>query len=452
MRATYDAAAATQENSRHWVHADALSAKRANAPGVRKVLRERSRYEVANNSYAQGIVHTLANNLVGTGPRLQVLTSDDVTNRQVERAWGRWAKTVRLADKLRTAKQAKTTDGEAFALLTNNPLLPSSVQLDVRLVECDQVTTPFLSPSDPLAVDGMRYDEYGNVIEYHVLTYHPGDWYLQPRDYRRLPPRSVIHWFRRDRPGQCRGIPEITAALPLFAQLRRFTLATLTAAETAAAFAAMLETTAPPGTDPAVPDPFETLEIERGMMTQLPFGMKLSQLRAEHPATTYEMFVWCLLREICRCLNLPLNVALGDSSKSNFSSARLDHLVYRQAVAVEREDCEREVLEPILAEWLDEATRIEGLLPSSLPAVVSSLPHVWHWPAWEPIDQKVEAEADEIRLRSGSTTLAAIAGEHGADWRELIRQQVREEVYRQQVRAEMGVQAPAPEQEVASAA
>ena len=37
-----------------------------------------------------------------------------------------------------------------------------------------------------------------------------------------------------DRPGQARGIPDITPALPLFAQLRRFTLAVLAAAETAA--------------------------------------------------------------------------------------------------------------------------------------------------------------------------------------------------------------------------
>ena len=41
---------------------------------------------------------------------------------------------------------------------------------------------------------------------------------------------AVIHWFRADRPGQHRGVPEITPALPLFAQLRRYTLAVLGAA------------------------------------------------------------------------------------------------------------------------------------------------------------------------------------------------------------------------------
>ncbi len=55
----------------------------------------------------------------------------------------------------------------------------------------------------------------------------------------------MIHYFRADRPGQSRGIPEITPALPLFAQLRRYTLAVLAAAETAADFAAVLYTDAP---------------------------------------------------------------------------------------------------------------------------------------------------------------------------------------------------------------
>jgi capsid protein len=49
-----------------------------------------------------------------------------------------------------------------------------------------------------------------------------------------MPVESVIHLFRAERPGQSRGVPEITPALPLFAMLRRYTLAVLGAAEQAA--------------------------------------------------------------------------------------------------------------------------------------------------------------------------------------------------------------------------
>ncbi len=56
LRARYDAATTTDENRRHWANADGLSANAANSADVRRTLRNRSRYEVANNSYAKGIV------------------------------------------------------------------------------------------------------------------------------------------------------------------------------------------------------------------------------------------------------------------------------------------------------------------------------------------------------------------------------------------------------------
>ena len=76
VRARYDAAQTTAENARHWAMADALSADGAASADVRRKLRQRARYEVANNSYAKGIVLTIANDCIGTGPRLQLLTDD----------------------------------------------------------------------------------------------------------------------------------------------------------------------------------------------------------------------------------------------------------------------------------------------------------------------------------------------------------------------------------------
>jgi capsid protein len=68
VRAKYDSTMTSDHNRRHWAHADGLSANAANIPEVRRVLRNRARYEVANNSYARGIVLTLANDVIGTGP------------------------------------------------------------------------------------------------------------------------------------------------------------------------------------------------------------------------------------------------------------------------------------------------------------------------------------------------------------------------------------------------
>ena len=76
LKARYDAAVTNPDNMRHWANADGFSANAANSAEVRRILRNRARYEVANNSYAKGICLTLANDVIGTGPRLQMLTPD----------------------------------------------------------------------------------------------------------------------------------------------------------------------------------------------------------------------------------------------------------------------------------------------------------------------------------------------------------------------------------------
>ena len=53
---------------------------------------------MANNSYARGIVLTLANDVVGTGPRLQMLTPDAQANSRIEREFAKWATAAGLAD------------------------------------------------------------------------------------------------------------------------------------------------------------------------------------------------------------------------------------------------------------------------------------------------------------------------------------------------------------------
>uniref|UniRef100_A0A7C4LLG5 Phage portal protein n=1 Tax=Schlesneria paludicola TaxID=360056 RepID=A0A7C4LLG5_9PLAN len=40
-------------------------------------------------------------------------------------------------------------------------------------------------------------------------------------EYDRIPATSVLHWFRCDRPGQARGVPDILPALPRYAEVGR---------------------------------------------------------------------------------------------------------------------------------------------------------------------------------------------------------------------------------------
>jgi len=449
VRARYDAAQTTAENAKHWAMADSLSADGAASADVRRKLRQRARYEVANNSYAKGIVLTLANDSIGTGPRLQLLSGNDETNRRVEAAFAQWAKAVDLAGKLRTMRMAKATDGEAFAVLTANPMIDSPVMLDVQLVEADRVASPIMALL-PVAndVDGITLDAYGNPQTYTILRQHPGDLTAWKTQYDLVPADAVVHWFRADRPGQHRGIPEITPALPLFAQLRRYTLAVLGAAETAADFAAVLFTDAPASGEAAAVEPMDIVELEKRMATVLPDGWKLGQIKAEQPGTAYSEFKREILNEIARCLNLPYNIAACNSSGYNYASGRLDHQTYYKSIRVEQAHLAETVLDHVLAAWLDEA---QLLTEFSFLRSADDMSHQWFFDGTEHVDPAKEANAQATRLASNTTTLAAEYARQGKDWETELRQRAKEKALMKELGLATSDAAPRPAGQAPSA-
>jgi len=431
VRGRFDSAATTEDNRRHWANADHLSADAAANPEVRRTLRNRARYEVANNSYARGIVLTLANDTIGTGPRLQMLTGSDEANDEIEHEFDRWAHEISLAEKLRTMRMARAADGEAFAILVNNPVLDHPVKLDLRLIEADQVTSPDAHLLDSREVDGIVLDGFGNPVAYHVLKNHPGNsaWGFND-EYRTVPASHVIHVFRQDRPGQHRGIPEITPALPLFAQLRRFTLAVLGAAEAAADFAGILYTDAPANGEAEQVEPMDLVELERNMLLTMPGGWKMSQVEPMQPATTYAEFKKEILNEIARCLNMPYNVAAGNSSGYNYASGRLDHQTYYKSIRVDQAFMAERVLDRVLAAWLWEYALEAGgqfVFDSAGPLGGRVLPdHQWFWDGMEHVDPAKEASAQAQRLANHTTTLACEYARQGKDWETELRQRAKE--------------------------
>jgi capsid protein len=314
------------------------------------------------------MILTLANDTIGSGPRLQIRDKrlSDARKRLIERRFHEWAALIKLRQKLWRMRVAKAVDGEAFALEFSNPRLRYPIQLDYQVIECDRFSSLTLSNNPKVfEIDGVRFDKWDQPSQYHLLDQHPGAQLvtiLSPAAGKWVPARFVIHWFRQDR-GWLRGIPETTPSLPLCAVLRRYTLATLHAAEFAASQAGLLHTEGPPSstvwTDGAgniiEDEPFDTFPIEIGQLTNLPWGYKVEQLKAEHPITTYNVFVHTLLMEIARPILLPFNMAVGSSKDSNMASAIVDSHIYKEGIRVERLHCNESVLDPSFGRWWQEA-------------------------------------------------------------------------------------------------
>jgi capsid protein len=422
IRGRFDSQYTTDENRRHWALADGMSVDASASWLVRRTLRVRSRYEFHNNSYLMGICRTVANYVVGTGPRLQMLTPDKKLNALIETLWNDWAKEIRLADTLWLMRLARLYNGESFALLRTNPRLVCPVKLDVFQVEADQVSSPLfgLYPAQypDQHFDGVVLDPYGRPLEYHVLRQHPGAYgafVILGYQFDAWPARYVLHDYKRIRPGQQRGIPELVPALSLIAKLRRYTDAVVAAAETAADIALAVETQGPadPTDDSTAMNAFDTVEFRPRMGTVLPDGYKISQIKAEQPTTTFDMFANMLLREICRCLDLPAIFASLDARDANMSSAYVVTQPFARSIEVDRAGYNLQ-LDRILDEFLTEAIRVPGALPGELP---NEFPHHWMWPSiGNHADPDKVASAQQIRLSSGTTSIPREFAKDGLDW------------------------------------
>ena len=450
----YDSAQTGGVNRLHWTMADGASPIASLTPEIRRRLVQRCRYEAHNSSFVKGIGSTIAQDLVGTGPRLRMMTPDAKGNQAVEDLWERWAKAVRLSGKLRTMRFARFSDGECFGVKSTNRALQHPIKLDLRLYETEQFDTPDLYGNEtPRKIAGIEYDDAGNPVTYNLLKTHPGEMgsFTSPHDYQPIKAANVIHYFRAERPGQLRGVPDIVPALSLFALMRRFTLATVAAAEMQANRSGYLHTTGSAtndtsdtseagATDPAGLYPFETVEFGPNEMTALPEGWQATFANATQPTTTFADFQFASMREACRCINVPVAVAIGDSSKSNYSSGRLDHQVYVKQIAIEQRDMADTVLEPLFADFWAEAQRVSDLWgdgPGQIPLKMRNTrpTHKWMWDGREHVDPSKEAKAATERMANRTSSLAEECAIKGTDWKEVLAQQAAESAYARSIGA-----------------
>ena len=432
-----DAARTTRENRKHWADADGLTPSAQLTPGVRKRLRDRCRHEVVNNTYAAGAVRTLVNDTVGRGPRLQVLTDDDRLNAAVESLWREWAGAADWPLTCRLAVGVELVAGESFGIPRESKKLARlglPVTLDLPLFEPDQVShgadTNWFYQNEK-GDDGVVCDSDGDVVAYKLLKSHPGDTrgWSAPWETTQIPAEDVLHFIQPTRPGQLRGITPFTPALPLFAQLRRFTSATLTAAEVAAMLAGVMEL--PPDMNPPVlqgaeADTMDTIELVRGTLITVPGGGKVTQFKPEQPTAGYEAFVAAKLKEIGRAVNMPFGKLAGDHSGYNYSSGRLDQEAYWADRDIARQAFEAKFVGPFLRKWLDFARFTEPRLAAYKQGRLWRLPVAWQYDPRPTSDPVKDATGDELNLTNGTDTLSDIAAREGLTAGELIAKRKRD--------------------------
>lgn len=431
VNASYDTADTYTQNENRWKFATTTTPNQANNLDVRTTLRNRARYEFDNNTYCFGLIDTLAKDTIGTGPRLQMIDSSELA-KKLEKDWGNWVRETDYTKKLLLMRTAKARDGESFALKVNKKRLKNPVKLFLQILECDRISSHYNSKT---TVDGIWLDKFGDPEAFNLLDINPSDnggGFIGKG--KQIKAEDMLMYAHTTRAGQVRGVPEITSALQLFVQLRSFTLSVLTSAETASNFSAIMHTDATAEESDEFPEDFAEVDLKRNTMMNLPFGWKITQLKPEQPITNFTEFRNAILNEIARCLQIPFNVASGNSSDYNYASGRLDIVNYQKSIDVERFKIDREINDPVFFDYAREWMVVHGVPEGAL-----DLAHTWMYDGREHVDPVKNAKAQETRMLTGITNLAIECAKDGSDWEEVLIQKLEIEKKEKELRESMGL-------------
>ena len=442
LHARFDNARHTPDTESVFRNVDSLAIVAALSPTVRRTVRDRARYVVFNCPYAWGMLDTFATHVVG--PWVSVSFPGDGIPEQlredVAKAFDAWALKVGFWEKLKTLVRAKVTDGEAFATFFTDPTIvdeTNGVTLNLAVIECDRVESWTQNITRENETDGIRFDQYGHPTEYRILKYHPGDYRsIKNMKYRAgdwIKAANVIHYFEVLRPEQVRGVSDFVAALDIPADQKSYRSSVTQTAINAANISGVLETDQVPecfddedasiGKCAMEVKPNTVFQMQRGALVTLPEGWKVHQLQAQQPTSLYPDFVRALIAEMARCISMPVNIAMCDSSQHNFASAKIDHTVYGDKINSIRSTLATKVLDRIFFKWLEEYAVQERIDETTMEALADV---EWLFMARGNADVMKDASADNTRLGNASLSYETLYAKDGKDWKREVRQAVSE--------------------------
>lgn len=400
-----------------WV-ASSADADAALGPAAAR-LRARSRDLVRNNPWASKAVAALTSNVIGAG----IVPRADVTTDTVWARWGDRADAAGRTDIYGLQAQIVRCMVESGEVLIRRRMRFSRDGLDIpmqiEILEPDHLDTSRdtsqVARGGGFVYRGVEFDAIGRRVAYWLYQNHPGNaGRIGPffRESRRVPADEVLHIYEPLRPGQIRGVPWLAPAIIKLRDLDEYDEAELVRKKIEACFAAFVtgdDETATLGAATTDDQQRRIESFEPGMVEYLPNGR---DVKFGEPKATggYPEYMRVQLHAIASAVGLTYEQLTGDLSQVNFSSARMGWLEFRRRVTgIQTQILLPQLLLPLWG-WFVDVGRAAGQLPGT-----GRVPVKWTLPRFEAIEPFRDAQAELIRLRSGTLTLPeAIAG-HGYD-------------------------------------
>jgi lambda family phage portal protein len=379
--------------------------KSAIAPG-----REKVRSLAQNNPYALKAINVVVSETVGSGIVPNIQGRNKTETKLLQQLWKEWADTTNCdyyGQQNFYALQASVMksiveSGEALlikGLEQNGPKL--------KQLEADYIDT---NRDDGNVKQGIELDQKERRTKYWLFTKHPGGK-LASAESIPVDAKQVIHAYRKDRPGQLRGITWAHAVVEKLKDFDDYQYATLVRQKIAACFGGFITTPDSGGGLTA-----SQLKAKR----QAEFDLQPNTWRYLNPGEDvklasppgvdgYDSFNRETLRAIANGFGVSYESLSGDYSQSNYSSSRMGHLQMRKNIESWRWNIiVPQFCEPAFEMFKEWVRLTKGIKPESIKCE-------WVPPAYSMIDPSKEIESLKKEVRAGFKSYGQALLELGQD-------------------------------------
>jgi hypothetical protein len=318
-------------------------------PWVRRKLVTVSIEQDEEGSHYHGILNTIANDCLGPAPLLIGGASDPTVNTEIEDRWVQFCQETGLGSSLRLLRRAAARTGIGIGIPFRKET-DHEVKLGLRIISSEKLLNPLGGNADDRWYDGIHYNRNW---EPDMIGLDTGETYAI---------KDIIVWWKNKFEDQLCGIPECAPALCIFPSVKRYLDAVIRSAEFRSAIPMALKL------DPtiwgkeaaeSVGMPEGEFQYEPGMIPTLPPGTTLEGLSYSGTTSEDAAALDAMVGAAARCVNMPINLATGNSSKHNMASSQVDFGPWKNTVLIDREDF-APVIHKMVKIWYNGASKVPG--------------------------------------------------------------------------------------------
>jgi lambda family phage portal protein len=338
------------------------------------------------------------------------------------------------------AVRSMVESGEIVIRFLDREYDDGAVPLKLQLLEADYIDHyregVFAMGYDAQALNGVarnrlgvglgKFDEWRGLW---LWPRHPGEMQaiVDVRNFESqfIERDQLVHMFKRERPGQVRGVPWFAPILTTARDLADLLDAANVKARVEACFAGFItnnDESMPllddngTGGDYAIPSAMGTT-LEPGMLKELRSGQDI-KFAAPTPTSQLDTMLINNLQAMAAGVGCTYDQATGDLRQANYSSLRAGKIEFWRFVGrIQKNTVIHQFCHPVRQRFINRAILAGRLKDRSRQG---GYPCRWVVPAKEMIDPKKDFDATKNLVRSGAMTPQEFVASFGGDWRKSI--------------------------------